>query len=156
MHPLAFSARRTSAHRIPLVLAPIDSLRTYLGHSSHVMCIRFSPDNFYVVSMGGDDRSAMQWRVLPVAHDDVVVDKPMFSEYQVYQPPKKAAMILDDPTVGGLTLPTVGGVTLPTVKGLTLPRGCILASHLLCPPSTFIHVSADRWHPSSCNRTDVP
>ena len=64
------------------------------------MCIRFSPDNYYVMSMGGDDRSAMQWRVLPAAHDDVVVDKPAFSEYQVYQPPKKAAVVMDEPLVG--------------------------------------------------------
>ena len=59
------------------------------------MGIRFSPDNYYVMSMGGDDRSAMQWRVLPVAHDDVVVDRPVFADYQVYQPPKKVAMIID-------------------------------------------------------------
>ena len=59
------------------------------------MCIRFSPDNHYVMSMGGDDRSAMQWRVLPVAHDDVVVDRPEFAEYRVYQPPKKAAVVME-------------------------------------------------------------
>ena len=64
------------------------------------MCIRFSPDNYYVMSMGGDDRSAMQWRVLPAAHDDVVVDKPAFSEYHVYQPPKNAAVVMDEPLVG--------------------------------------------------------
>jgi hypothetical protein len=59
------------------------------------MCIRFSPDNMYVMSMGGDDRSAMQWRVLPVAHDDITVDKPDFAAYQVYQPPKKTAIMME-------------------------------------------------------------
>lgn len=88
-------------------------LRTYVGHCSHVMCVRFSPDNYYVMSMGGDDRSAMQWRVLPVANDDVVVDKPAFAEYQVYQPPKKAAVIMDDPM-------RVSGGIMHAPRGLNL------------------------------------
>jgi hypothetical protein len=66
--------------------------RTYVGHCSHVASIRFSPDNVYVMSMGGDDRSAMQWRVLPVANDDVVVEKPLIDQHQVYLAPKRAAV----------------------------------------------------------------
>ena len=80
---------------ISLRSPPPPGCRTYVGHCSHIMCIRFSPDNHYVMSMGGDDRSAMQWRVLPVAHDDVVVDRPEFAEYRVYQPPKKAAVVME-------------------------------------------------------------
>jgi WD40 repeat protein len=45
--------------------------RTYLGHCSHVMNVRFSPDNRWVVSVGGDDRCGMQWRVLKEAQDEV-------------------------------------------------------------------------------------
>lgn len=47
--------------------------RTYLGHCSHVMNVRFSPDNRWVVSVGGKDRAGMQWRVLSVAQDEVRV-----------------------------------------------------------------------------------
>ena len=66
--------------------------RTYVGHCSHVAGIRFSPDNVYVMSMGGDDRSAMQWRVLPVANDDIVVEKPLIDQHAVYLAPKRAAV----------------------------------------------------------------
>jgi hypothetical protein len=69
--------------------------RAYVGHASHVLGIRFSPDNKYVMSVGGYDRSAMQWRVLPTAHDDIVVDKPDFGDFTVYQAPKKQALVLD-------------------------------------------------------------
>lgn len=58
------------------------------------MGIRFSPDNQYVVSVGGYDRGAMQWRVLATAHDDVVVERPDFG-FKVYQAPKKQVMELD-------------------------------------------------------------
>ena len=66
--------------------------RAYVGHCSHVAGIRFSPDNVYVMSMGGDDRSAMQWRVLPQANDDIVVEKPLIDQHQVYLAPKRAAV----------------------------------------------------------------
>lgn len=36
--------------------------RVYPGHSSHVMCVRFSPDDKRVVSVGGKDRAVFQWR----------------------------------------------------------------------------------------------
>lgn len=35
------------------------------------MNVRFSPDNRWVVSVGGKDRAGMQWRVLSVAQDEV-------------------------------------------------------------------------------------
>ena len=38
--------------------------REYVRHCSHVMNVRFSPHNKWVVSVGGKDRSAMQWTVL--------------------------------------------------------------------------------------------
>ncbi len=59
--------------------------RAYVGHASHVMNIRFAPHNRWVVSVGGDDRGAFQWRVLAVAADDVIVDKPDFLDNQVYK-----------------------------------------------------------------------
>ncbi len=62
------------------------SFREYVGHCSHVMGIRFSPDNCYVMSMGGDDRAAIQWRVLALASDDLVIEKPLVDQYQVCCP----------------------------------------------------------------------
>ncbi|KAG1672531.1 hypothetical protein FOA52_002840, partial [Chlamydomonas sp. UWO 241] len=66
--------------------------RSYIGHASHVMGVRFSPDNNFVMSVGGDDRSCMQWKVLPIAHDDVTVDAPLLADYAVYKPPKREAL----------------------------------------------------------------
>ena len=35
----------------------------YRGHCSHAMCVRFSPDDRFVVSAGGDDRAVFSFRV---------------------------------------------------------------------------------------------
>lgn len=42
-----------------------DRRREYSGHSAHVTGIRFSPDNTWVVSVGGRDRAVFQWRLVP-------------------------------------------------------------------------------------------
>lgn len=68
------------------------------------MGIRFSPDNNYVMTVGGDDRSTMQWKVLAIANDDVVVDKPMIADYQVYRPPKRDAAGDPGPIVSGVSV----------------------------------------------------
>jgi len=34
----------------------------YGGHSSHVTCVRFSHDDSYVISTGGNDMAVFQWR----------------------------------------------------------------------------------------------
>ncbi|KXZ56858.1 hypothetical protein GPECTOR_1g774 [Gonium pectorale] len=64
--------------------------RTYLGHCSHVMNVRFSPDNRWVVSVGGKDRAGMQWRVLKEAQDEVMGQKPPVPDVYVYEAPKRA------------------------------------------------------------------
>ena len=40
--------------------------RAYSGHSAHVTCLRFSADGRRLVSVGGADRSAFQFRLVPV------------------------------------------------------------------------------------------
>jgi WD40 repeat protein len=40
------------------------------GHSSHVMNARFSPDDAWVVSVGGKDRAVFQWRFREVTGED--------------------------------------------------------------------------------------
>ena len=42
------------------------AFRAYIGHGSHVMSVRFSYDDDYLVSAGGNDMSVFQWRhVIP-------------------------------------------------------------------------------------------
>jgi hypothetical protein len=43
----------------------------YAGHSSHVVNIRFSHDGRRVISVGGNDQAVFQWRVDPVAKEQV-------------------------------------------------------------------------------------
>lgn len=48
----------------------------YGGHSSHVACVRFSADGRRVLSVGGLDRAAFQWRVVDrvKSHDGDAVE----------------------------------------------------------------------------------
>ena len=64
--------------------------RKYIGHSSHVMMARFSPDNRWVITTGGHDRAVFQWSVerdgkdqegTPSKRDEV--------ENYVFEPPKR-------------------------------------------------------------------
>ncbi|MEW5309958.1 MAG: hypothetical protein WDW38_001797 [Sanguina aurantia] len=59
--------------------------REYVGHSSHVMDVRFSPDNRAVVSVGGRDRAILQWRVDKQGADRVVHDAVPLPEVYVFQ-----------------------------------------------------------------------
>lgn len=36
-------------------------LKSYIGHSSHVTRVRFSKDDRYLVSTGGNDRTVLLW-----------------------------------------------------------------------------------------------
>ena len=38
------------------------AFRTYLGHGSQVSEVRFSHDNDFIISAGGNDMSLFQWR----------------------------------------------------------------------------------------------
>jgi len=40
-----------------------NQFRVYEGHSSHVPCVRFSPDGRYIVSTGGHDKAIFQWSI---------------------------------------------------------------------------------------------
>lgn len=52
--------------------------RTFHGHSSHVMNVRWTADEKRVLSVGGKDRAVFQWRVVPV--------KAEANEYRVRAP----------------------------------------------------------------------
>lgn len=41
--------------------------KPYYGHSSHVVCIRFSPDDKWVISAGGHDRGLFQFKTEGIA-----------------------------------------------------------------------------------------
>lgn len=47
----------------PVVVTHAPS-RTYGGHSSFVMNVRWAADESYAVSVGGKDRSILQWKML--------------------------------------------------------------------------------------------
>ena len=57
---------RVKLFNYPVVCEDAPS-RAYCGHSSHVMGVRFSADDKYVVSAGGKDRALLQWRTQYVA-----------------------------------------------------------------------------------------
>ena len=50
----------------PVVVDEAPSRRE-AGHSSHVMNVRFSPTDAWVVSVGGKDRAVFQWRFARIA-----------------------------------------------------------------------------------------
>jgi len=39
------------------------SKATFVGHSSHVMSVKFSPDQKNLFSVGGNDKTCIQWRL---------------------------------------------------------------------------------------------
>ncbi|CAD8171847.1 unnamed protein product [Paramecium pentaurelia] len=45
---------------------PGQGFQRYVGHAAHVTNIRFSADDEYIISLGGADKSIMQWKV---SHD---------------------------------------------------------------------------------------
>jgi hypothetical protein len=49
------------------------------GHASHVMSVRFSADDRYVISAGGHDRGIFQWRTCGVAEPDQAQDQVILS-----------------------------------------------------------------------------
>ncbi len=40
------------------------SFKKFIGHSSHVTCVRFTHNDSYVISTGGNDKSIFQWKYL--------------------------------------------------------------------------------------------
>ncbi|KAF5837533.1 hypothetical protein DUNSADRAFT_4226 [Dunaliella salina] len=69
--------------------------REYVGHCSHVMDVRVAPTNRWAVSVGGSDRSAMQWRILPEAQEEVIQIKPQVEPYRVFTAPKRKGVAAD-------------------------------------------------------------
>jgi microtubule-associated protein-like 3 len=39
-------------------------VRIHTGHASHVLSVRFTHDDAFVLSIGADDSATMQWRVV--------------------------------------------------------------------------------------------
>jgi len=47
----------------PVIAKKNAGVRTYLGHSSHVPCVRLSPGDKYLFSAGGHDLTVFQWKL---------------------------------------------------------------------------------------------
>lgn len=45
------------------VLVPKQKYKEYIGHSSHITRVRFSEDEDYLLSTGGNDRTSLLWEV---------------------------------------------------------------------------------------------
>lgn len=43
------------------------AFKRFIGHSSHVTCVRFTHNDSYVISTGGNDKSIFQWKFI---HDE--------------------------------------------------------------------------------------
>jgi hypothetical protein len=57
------------------VVADDAPYKSFRGHASHVMCVRFTCDDRHVISVGGHDRAIFQWRTLGVALGDDAGDQ---------------------------------------------------------------------------------
>ena len=60
---------RLKVFRYPCV-PKASGCKAYRGHSSHVMNVRFTPDDKYIITAGGNDKTVMQWEHV----SDEVVD----------------------------------------------------------------------------------
>lgn len=92
--------------------------RRYFGHSSHVMMARFSPDDRYVVTVGGHDRAVFQWSVDPVA---IEPPKPLldFSDVQVFRAKPPSAI----PEAAPVMAMAMDGKTQVASDGVTPAAG---------------------------------
>jgi len=71
--------------------------RKYIGHSSHVMMARFSPDNRWVITTGGHDRAVFQWAVERDGRDQAGVPSTRAEvENFVFEPPKRQLTCLSE------------------------------------------------------------
>ena len=47
----------------PTIPAELNKFNAYDGHSSHVTCCRWSVDNAYLASVGGNDKCLFIWKL---------------------------------------------------------------------------------------------
>jgi WD40 repeat protein len=45
------------------VIIPKQKNKEFIGHSSHVTKVRFSPDQKFLLSIGGNDRTTILWQL---------------------------------------------------------------------------------------------
>lgn len=51
--------------RYPQMIDGGAGFKPLVGHSSHVTKVRFTPQNKYLFSLGGNDTTVMQWKITP-------------------------------------------------------------------------------------------
>lgn len=94
----------------------------YKGHSSHVVGVRFSPDNRWVASVGGHDQAVFQWRV--VEYDSPEAAHMASAPNTVFVKPRRA--LVDD---GGTNLRIpLHDATNSNALGMTAGGGADLAT----------------------------
>jgi WD40 repeat protein len=48
--------------------------RAYVGHSAHVSNVRFTASDLHLISIGGNDRTIFQWKVVEGSADDAAIE----------------------------------------------------------------------------------
>ena len=61
---VATDFKKIQLYRYPVLVKNSDCFIA-IGHGSHVTNVRFSNDDAYLLSTGGEDQCVMQWRVEP-------------------------------------------------------------------------------------------
>ena len=46
--------------------------RTFVGHSEKINKVRFAPEDDYLISIGGSDKSIFQWKIIPAELDEAI------------------------------------------------------------------------------------
>jgi microtubule-associated protein-like 6 len=106
-------------YRYPCVAKNASSL-DHRGHSSHVTNVRWSHDDSYVISIGGNDRAVMEWKVvgendrlprgpekqLSLLEAEEATDSSVESEEESFDDPTGDEFMAVKPWLGAIVAPT--------------------------------------------------
>jgi microtubule-associated protein-like 6 len=98
------------------------SFNPYIGHSSHVTCVKFSASNDYLISTGGNDKSIFQWRFIKDNDEKVIFED---SENIVEEDYKSSSLKVEklQGTQFGASKPFLGEVKASTPKNFIPSKG---------------------------------
>jgi WD40 repeat protein/Ca2+-binding EF-hand superfamily protein len=99
----------------------------YVGHSSHVTCVRFTTSNKYLISTGGNDKSIFQWKFKKDDEAEQEAEALQQIDDQENDPDDKIGQNFKveemEMTEFGASKPFLGEVKASTPKGYVPPKG---------------------------------